>query len=148
MTEPPFTNWRHYEVRQSGECTVSDDGDEKLVDYDMGIVETGRSRVFAGYFFRVRLADDEQITAEDGGSMIAALWRLARNLSARGLHLQCAGMSGKWRESGLSQNTGWGYYGPQQQPMHILDDMPENGGDETLDRAIREAVDGMQIGLD
>lgn len=38
--------------------------------------------------------------------MIAALWRLARDLSARGLHLQCAGMSGKWHESGLSQNTG------------------------------------------
>ncbi|MFN3677858.1 MAG: hypothetical protein ACK4TC_18025 [Sphingomonas pseudosanguinis] len=147
MTEPPLTNWRHYEIRQSGECTVFDDGNEKLVAVDMGIVETGRSRVFAGYFFRVRLADDEQITAEDGGSMIAALWRLARNLSARGLHLQCAGMSGKWRESGLSQNTGWGYYGPQQQPMHMLDDMPEDGGDETLDRAIREAVDGMKIGL-
>lgn len=146
MTETQ-ANWRHYQTQQSGDCSVFDQGRERLVAVDMGIVETGRSRVFAGYFFRVRLADDEQITAEDGGSMIAALWRLARNLSARGLHLQCAGMSGKWRESGLSQNTGWGYYGPQQQPMHMLDDMPEDGGDETLDRAIREAVDGMKIGL-
>lgn len=137
------TNWRHYQTRQSGDCAVFDQGRERLVAVDMGIVETGRSRVFAGYFFRVRLADNEQITAEDGGSMIAALWRLARNLSARGLHLQCAGMSGKWRESGLSQNTGWGYYGPQQQPMHMLDDMPPDGADEALDRAIREAVDQM-----
>lgn len=146
MTKPLFTNWRHYGVRKFGECTVSDDGKEKLVHYEMGVVETGRSRVFAGYFFRVSLADDEQITAEDGGSMIAALWRLARNLLARGLYLQCAGMSSKWRESGLSQNTGWGYYGPQQQPMHMLDDMPEDGGDETLDRAIREAVERIRIG--
>lgn len=122
---------------------VFDQGREKLVAVDMGIVETGRSRVFAGYFFSVRLADDEQITAEDGGSMIAALWRLARNLSARGLRLQCAGMSGKWRESGLSQKTGWGYYGPQQPPMHMLDDMPDDGADEALDRAVREAVDQM-----
>jgi hypothetical protein len=141
------TNWRHYQTRQSGDCAVFDQGRERLVAVDMGIVETGRSRVFAGYFFRVRLADDEQITAEDGSSMIAALWRLARNLSARGLPLQCAGMSGQWRESGLSQNTGWGYFGPHQQPMHILDDMPEDGSDETLDRVIREAVDGMRIGL-
>ena len=139
--------WRHYEVRQSGDCQVSEGDAKKLVCYDLGIVETGRTRVFAGYFFRVRLAGDEQITAEDDGSMIAALWRLVRNLTARGLRLQCVGMSGQWRESGLSQNTGWGYFGPHQQPMHMLDDMPENGRDETLDQAIREAVDGMKIGL-
>jgi hypothetical protein len=141
------TNWRHYQARQSGGCTVFDAGNERLVDYDMGIVETGRTRVFAGYFFRVTLADDDKIVAEDGASMIAALWRLARNLSARGLRLRCAGMSGQWRESGLSQNTGWGYFGPHQQPTHIMDDMPEDGSDEALDRAIREAVDGMNIGL-
>ncbi len=135
--------WRHYEVRQSSDCQVSDENVNSLVCYDMGIVETGRTRVFAGYFVRVRLAGDEQITAEDDGSMIAALWRLARNLSARGLYLRCAGMSGQWRESGLSQNTGWGYFGPHQQPMHMLDDMPDDGADEALDRAIREAVDQM-----
>jgi hypothetical protein len=139
--------WRHYEVRQFGDCQVSDEDVKKLVCCDSGIVETGRTRVFAGYFFRVRLAGDEQITAEDDGSMIAALWRLARNLSARGLRLQCAGMSAQWRESGLSQNTGWGYYGQHQQPMHMLDDMPEDGDDKTLDRSIREAIDGMRIGL-
>lgn len=140
-------NWRHYQTRQSGDCAVFDQGQERLVGVDMGIVETGRSRVFAGYFFRVRLADNEQITAEDGGSMIAALWRLARNLSARGLRFQSAGMSAQWRESGLSENTGWGYYGPHQQPMHMLDDMPEEGSDQTLDRVIGEAVGRMRIGL-
>ncbi len=139
--------WRHYEVRQSGDCQVSDGDVNRLVCYELGIVETGRTRVFAGYFFRVGLAGDEQITAEDDGSMIAALWRLVRNLTARGLRLQCAGMSAQWRESGLSQNTGWGYYGSHQQPMHMLDDMPEDGSDVALDRAIREAVDGIRIGL-
>lgn len=143
MTGPHLTRWRHYEVLQFGECTVSD----TPAHCDIGIVETGRSRVFAGYFFRIRLADGEEIIAEDGGSMIAALWHLARSLSARGLHLQCAGMSGKWHESGLSQNTGWGYYGPEQQRMHMLDDMPEDGADEILGRAIREAVDGMKVKL-
>lgn len=141
------TNWRHYETRQSGECTVFDQGDERLISYDMGIVETGRSRVFAGYFFRINLGGDEHIIGEDGGDMLPALWRLARNLSARGLRLQCVGMSGQWRQSGLSENTGWGYYGPHKQPMHMMDDMPEDGTDEVLQRAIREAVDGMRIGL-
>jgi hypothetical protein len=146
MTEKQ-SNWRHHQTRQSGGCTVLEAGNERLVDYDMGIVETGRTHVFSGYFFRVTLADDDKIVAEDGPSMIAALWRLARNLSARGLRLRCAGMSGEWRESGLSQNTGWGYFGPHQQPMHIMDDMPEDGADDALDPAIREAVDGMNIGL-
>jgi hypothetical protein len=139
--------WRHYEVRQSGDCQVSDGDVNRLVCCELGIVETGRTRVFAGYFLRVRLGGDEQITVEDDESMIAALWRLVRNLTARGLRLQCAGMSPQWRESGLSQNTGWGYYGPHQQPMHLMDDMPEDGGDETLDRVIREAVDGIRIGM-
>lgn len=65
------------------------------------------------------VADDKQITAEGGGSTIAALWPLARNISAHGL-LYCARMSGQWRESGLSQNTGWGYLGLQQL-MHFLE---------------------------
>ena len=124
-----------------------DDGGEKLVRFDMGIVETGRSRVFAGYFIQIRLSPDEQIAAEDAGSLVAALWRLARNLSAGGLRLRCAGLSGQWRESGLSENTGWGYFGSQQQPMHMMDEMPPEGENEALDRAIREAVDGMRIGL-
>lgn len=140
-------NWRHYETRQSGECTVFDQGDERLISYDMGIVETGRSRVFAGYFFRINFGGGEHITGENGGDMLPALWRLARNLSARGLRLHCVGLSGQWRQSGLSENTGWGYYGPHKQPMHMMDDMPEDGADEALERAIREAVDGMRIGL-
>ncbi|RYG86438.1 MAG: hypothetical protein EON59_09960 [Alphaproteobacteria bacterium] len=69
--------WRHYTVRGTGECTGLDDSGEKLVRYDMGIVETGRSRVFTGYFFKVTSGDDEEIIGEDGGSMVRALKRLA-----------------------------------------------------------------------
>lgn len=139
--------WRHYELRQSGDCQISDEDGEKLVRYDTGIVETGRSRVFAGYFIQITLWDDEQITAEDGGSLVRALWRLARNISASGLRLHCAGLSGQWRESGLSENTGFGYFGPHQQPTHMMDKMPYDDDDESLDRFVREAVDGMRIGL-
>lgn len=139
--------WRHYQVHHFDACTVAGGGDERLLRCEMGIVETGRSRVFAGYFFRVALEDDEQITGEDGASMIAALRSLAHDLSARGLRLQCAGISAQWRESGLSRNTGWGYYGHQQQPIHMLAEMPDDDAGEALDRAIREAVEGMRIGL-
>lgn len=147
MTERATRRWRHYESRHSGECTVSEEGEEKLVSYDLGIVETGRSRVFGGYFVQIVVSPTEQVTAEDEHSLIAALWRLARNASARGLHLHCAGLSGQWRESGLSENTGWGYFGRHQQPTWMMDELPSRDQDDTLDRAIREAVEGMRIGL-
>lgn len=139
--------WRHYEARQSGECIVVDDTGTKLVRFDLGIVETGRSRVFAGYFITIRLGDDENISGEDEGSLIAALWRLARNVSARGLRLRCAGLSGQFRESGLSENTGYGYFGRQQKPMHMMDGLPSDADDDVIDRMIREAIEGMRIGL-
>lgn len=141
------THWRHYEVRRSGECIVLDRHDEKLVSYEMGTVETGRSRVFAGYFVHITLGDDKQITAEDAGSLVHALRRLASNISASGPRLNCVGLSTQWRESGLSENTGFGYFGPHQQPMHMMDEMPDDGGDGSLDRIVHEAVEGMRIGL-
>lgn len=141
------THWRHYQMRRSGECTVLDEHGEKLVRYDTGIVETGRSRVFAGYFVQITLGDDEQITAEDAGFLVLALSRLARNISSIGLRLRCVGLSGQWRESGLSENTGFGYFGPHQQPMHMMDEMPDEVSDGLLDRMVHEAVTGMRIGL-
>ena len=125
---------------------VLDEHGEKLVRYDTGIVETGRSRVFAGYFIQITLGDEERITAEDGGSMVRALWGLARNISASGLRLRCAGLSGQWRESGLSENGGFGYFGPHQQPMHMMDELPDDADDGSLDRLVRDAVEGMRLG--
>lgn len=141
------THWRHYEVRRSGECTVVDRHGEQLVRYEMGTVETGRSRVFAGYFVHITLGDDKQITVEDAGSLVHALRRLASNISASGPRLNCVGLSTQWRESGLSENSGFGYFGPQQQPMHMMDELPDDADDGSLDRLVREAVEGMRIGL-
>ena len=91
--EKQAKNWRHYVARDTGECTVvRPEGKRERTSYQLGIVETGSSRVFAGYFITVTLSEDEEITGEDSGSLVAALWRLARNVSARGLRLRCAGM--------------------------------------------------------
>jgi hypothetical protein len=124
---------------------VDDTGADRTATYKMGIVETGRSRLFAGYFFTVALGNEQSTTGEDERSMIAALWRLARNLAARGLQLRCVGMSGEFRESGLSENTGWGYFGRYQQPVHMMDEMPSGADEAALDCLIREAVGGMRI---
>ena len=138
--------WRHHEVRQSGQCTVLDKDVEELVGYEVGVVETGRSRVFAAYFVKIMLRDDEEIVVQDGGSMVGALRSLVCNISPRGLRLHCVGLSHDWQESGLSANTGWGYFGSEQRLMHMMEEVPPHP-DEPLDRMVREAVEGIRIGL-
>ncbi len=140
-------DWRHYEARQSSDCEATDDQGTSLLRYNMGIVETGRSRVFAGHFIRLMLADREPITGEDQHSLRAALWRLARNIEPLGLTLNCVGLHAEFNESGLSMDTGWGYWGPHSEPMHMMDPPPaERESPDKLDQTIREAVDGMRIG--
>ena len=139
--------WRHYEVRQSGDCEVLKDGEPSLVRFDIGIVETGRTRVFTGHFVRLSLADGRQITGEDERSLRAALWRLARNVTPLWLTINCVGLNAEFTESGLSVDTGWGYWGPHSEPMHMMDLLPEREEGHDLDRLIKEAVDGMEIGI-
>lgn len=140
--------WRHYEVRQSGECEVQNGPHGSLAQFEIGIVGTGRARVFAGHFVRLALNDGEQIAGEHEQSLRGALWRLARNISPLGYVLNCAGISAEFNESGLSVDTGWGYWGHQKEPIHMMDPLPagaEDPGD--LDEMIREAVEGMQIDI-
>lgn len=140
--------WRHYETRQSDDCEAEGSRGKSRLRYDMGIVETGRSRVFAGHFVRLRLVNEKQITGEDEHSLRAALWRLARNIEPLGLTLNCVGLSAEFSESGLSVDTGWGYWGSLSEPMHMMDPLPPAvEGPVDLDRIIREAVDGMRINL-
>lgn len=139
--------WRHYEVRQSGDCEVLRDGEPSLVRFDIGIVETGRTRAFAGHFVRLSLTDGRQITGEDERSLRAALWRLARNVTPLWLNINCVGLNAEFTESGLSVDTGWGYWGPHSEPMHMMDPLPEREEEHDLDRLIKEAVHGMEISI-
>ena len=138
--------WRHYEARQSDDCEVQAQDGTSSVRFTMGIVETGKQRVFAGHFIRLLLADHDPIIGEDEHSLRAALWRLARNIEPLGLTLNCVGLRAEFSESGLSLDTGWGYWGPHSEPMHMMDPVPADEGRD-LDDSIREAVDGMRIGI-
>jgi hypothetical protein len=46
--------WRHYEVRQSDDCEVQGHDGTSMARFTIGIVETGKQRVFAGHFVRKR----------------------------------------------------------------------------------------------
>ena len=141
--------WRHYEVRASGATLIEDDGRTIAATYEMGIVSTGRSRVFAGHFIRVTLPSGTEFTGENEHSLRSALWRLASNLSAVDFQLCCAGLDPGWRESGLSVDTGWGYFVFYPEPVHMMSAVPDmvEPTDDTLDKEIRETVAGMRIDI-
>lgn len=142
--------WRHYEGRGRGDVAlVNGEGACVPATYEHGLVLTGRSRVFAGYYVRVTLASETEFTGEDEHSLRSALLRLASNLAAGKLILTCSGLDPRWRQSGLSENTGWGYLPFYPEAVHMMSPIPESVEHvDELDREIREAVSDMRIGLD
>ncbi|WP_156460697.1 hypothetical protein [Sphingomonas sp. Leaf339] len=142
--------WRHYEVRHTGQVVLIDQtGGQITAEYESGLVATGKTRVFAGYFVRLTLPSETVFLGEDEHALRSALLRLASNMSAVKLAPQCAGLDPRWRESGLSENSGFGYFVFYPDPVHMMDPMPSplEADDAGTDAKIREAVRGMRIGL-
>lgn len=140
--------WRHYEVRGAGDVpVVIEETGAVSARYTTGIVSTGKTRVFAGYFVGLVLPSGTEFTSEDEHSLRRALVRLASNLSAVLIGLQCAGLDPRWQESGLSENSGYGYFTFYPEAVHMLAPVPPMPDrDDAIDRLIVEAVNGMRIG--
>ena len=142
--------WRHYEVRHTGQVVLIDQtGGQITAEYESGLVATGKTRVFAGYFVRLTLPSGTEFLGEDEHSLRSALLRLASNMSAVKLVPQCSGLDPRWRESGLSENSGFGYFVFHPEPVHMMDPTPSalKVNKTDIDGEIREAVAGMRIGL-
>lgn len=100
--------WRHYDAKQAGSCVITHEGAGEAAPYRFGMVATGRSRVFAGFFVEVEVFGKTHV-CENDWSIREALRGLALELLSLGVTLECAGICNQWSESGLSANTGWGY---------------------------------------
>lgn len=114
--------WRHYEVRITGQVKLTDE--QAFANFETGFVHTGKSRVFAGYFVRVTTTNGTVFLGEDRHSIRAALSRLAGDMFAVNLILPCSGLDPRWLESGLSQNSGWGYFPPHTEAIHMMCPVP------------------------
>lgn len=134
---------RHYQVRESGSFTLIVKHDEQPAKYDIGIVERGPCRVFAGYFVKIEILGGERLVGVDANSMVLALCRLQRSIFSRGMRMDCVALSGEWTESGLSENSAWGYYGPSKRLLHMMAAMPEGTTGPTLDHMIKRVVSQM-----
>lgn|GEM_PF-6788958 len=140
-------DWKNYRARDQGECHIHVNGYRGSATFEMGIIDTGRQRVFAGHFVRLTMINGHQIIGEDEHSLRRALRHLAKILTPLGLVLDCAALHPAFSESGLSMNTGWGYWRQDSQPIHMMDPPPTARDRDDIAEIISEAVEGMRIGV-
>ena len=115
--------WKHYEGK-SRECVLSW-GNEVVVGIaECGIVLTGKTRTFHGYFCALVHPSGTQWIAESRSSLRSALRAVASAVDADGGALCAVGLNDDFFETGLSANTGLGYHPEFSQAVHMLDALP------------------------
>lgn len=112
--------WKKYRSLKSGQCHVDMKGEGEVFAFQMGLIETGQCRVFAGYYIKVTDEDGEEWTGEDGASVLGALRALDDDIGQSGGRLLCAGLRDDFYESGLSANSGFGYLKGSATPIHVM----------------------------
>ncbi len=114
-------DWKKHRQRRAGECHIDLKGEGIVAEFEMGIVETGRQRVYAGHYIKVIGPDGEEWTGEDAWSVREALRELDEEIGRDGGRLLCAGLHGGFRESGLSADTGYGYIDGHRGAVHMME---------------------------
>lgn len=141
--------WKNYSVWNSGTVAIID-GNSASRDarFEIGVIETGRQRVFHRFYLRLTLPDGETILGEDPYNVYTAVLDANEQLEARNSQMIAAGVEPGFYESGLSHNSGYGYLPGFDVAIHMMD-MPPSGhrdndeGDAFVEGLIRDAVDGM-----
>lgn len=119
--------WRKYEGRDRRCLMSSMHGSapqEVEVLAQFGHVRTGKQRVWAGYFVQVIDPSGPTWIAEHPHSLRGALREVGDKLEADGWSLKVIGLSSDWRETGLSENSGFGYHPGFDKAVHMLSPMP------------------------
>ncbi len=113
--------WKHYEPQRSGRCHIDIAGDDTRAKFEMGVVTTGKQRVFFGYYKKVVSPDGVEGTGESPATIRKALHSLGDQLANGGRRLLCAGRHDCFYESGLSFNSGFGYIEGRDGSLHMMD---------------------------
>jgi hypothetical protein len=142
-----FMTWLNYEPSGTGKTCIIDGDIARDVEFEMGTICTGRARVFHRYYVKLDLGDGSTVIGEDPYNLRAAVLDLDSALKRKSIFLLAAGTDADWSETGLSQNTGWGYFSNATEASHIMSLPPlrhrDAENDEFVDRLIKEAVAGM-----
>lgn len=119
--------WKRYQGR-SRSCLITDASPEQPsrglaieAEAEWGIVWTGRSEVFGGYYVRIDAPDGDHWLGEDSWSLQAALAAANEIALQSGWALVAVGLTRDWSESGLSENTSFGYVIGIDHAVHMLE---------------------------
>jgi hypothetical protein len=115
-----IVTWLNYEPSSTGKTCIIDADVARDVRYEIGTICTGRQRVFHRYYVKLDLADGSTVIGEDQYNLRAAVLDLDSVLKRKGLLLLVAGTDADWCETGLSQNTGWGYFSNATEASHMM----------------------------
>jgi hypothetical protein len=121
-------SWEHFEASTEGECKAINEKTGEIVEllYERGIISTGRSRVFWGYYISLTNEQMKVIGQSEGysESWKRALADCNRKLKILGLTLLVAGNSQNYSESAMSGGAGYGYLKDQRGAVDIMSSVP------------------------
>ena len=122
-------SWEHFEVKFSGECQLQHMVETETFNatYEMGILTTGRQRVFWGYHqIVIELPDGRVVGKSKGysGSYSFALDNCNEALREAKLRLLVAGNAPTYSESAMSSGSGMGYVVGRQSAVGIMATWP------------------------
>lgn len=142
-----MANWYHYELHTSGLTCVIDHDRDLDCPFEIGVITTGKQRVFHRFYVKVIAPDGAGIIGTSEHNLRQALLDVDRQLDQRELVLLAAGTYPEFYESGLSANSGYGYLPTVDHAVHMMDMPPpplrDYDNDEFVEGLIREAVAGM-----
>ena len=115
--------WRKSRPYRSGQCRI-DIGGDVWAEFEVGVIETGRQRVYAATYLKITMSDGRAWIGEDRWSPLVALHDVAGQIERDGGTLMCAGLDPRFYESGLSQHTGHGYIEGWPTALHMMEPLP------------------------
>jgi hypothetical protein len=122
-------SWEHFDSKASGTCQLQNSTDNTTLNgqYQRGLISTGKSRVFHGYYIKVYLEDGEIIMGTDpnnSDSYTLALKDFNAHLAAKNLRLLVAGNVPEYSESAMSGPAGYGYLPGEKKAVDIMSSYP------------------------
>ncbi len=114
-------SWEHFTATSRGSVTVTDLGSRRRspAEYALGTVATGKARSFHGYRLTIEHGAKTYV-GDSRYSLREAIVDCARKLNAANLSISVASLSESFKETGLSENSGYGYWDDRKDPVHMM----------------------------
>ena len=127
--------WKRFKGQQH-ECVLSSKVQTAIGNAEYGVVYTGKTETFYGYFCHLTEPSGGEWLGEDRYSLREAIRAAGSSCADDGWTLHASGLSDDFSETGLSLNTGWGYYLDVPDAIHML--APPTTNHETAKQILSE----------